>query len=586
VRDRSRDPNLSTLEEFMTLKRTTPFLSLVLAVSCTAVGDSNPKAGEAETTMTTAALVGGHSHFRLTPVPSAQTKTAGVSSPNVLPRELYETAVAQGSIPLENPATVTLADGTTATAAFYGYDGNGPLLPAPGDLPSATHLVEASKTEPDKNTYLTLFGQKGADPSYDYGTHFLFQGHELGAPGYITRINLDADTAHRVTLMAATDTTGAPIADIDGSTWDPFAQRLIFTTENAGAPEYQATLGFPSVVEDISGSIGRGGYEGVQNDSNGNLWIVEDVGGSTSAAAPHAKVPNSFIYRFVPKHASSLKSGKLQVLQVISLRTGTPIAFHDAATDTLSPDTGDLRTYGNVFETHWVTIHDTDIDGTAPYSANALAKAKLGTPFKRPENGQFRPGSGFTEFVFDETGDTTAVTEAGAQFGGFGGVFKLTLAHEGGDKGKLTLVYRGDVAHTGFDNCSFLSRNQIVFVEDAGDGLHSQRNALDSAYVIDLTVDYSKPGIQPDRFIAEGRDPSATLDSGFSGMTGFQNEGDNEITGFHVSNGDPSVRGLLGASVPRAFHDGWRVFYTQQHGENFTWEILAGPSCPSFGDDD
>jgi hypothetical protein len=26
--------------------------------------------------------------------------------------------------------------------------------------------------------------------------------------------------------------------------------------------------------------------------------------------------------------------------------------------------------------------------------------------------------------------------------------------------------------------------------------------------------------------------------------------------------------------VPRLFRDGWRAFWTQQHGDNFTWEIL------------
>src|SRR5438128_7502410 len=132
--------------------------------------------------------------------------------------------------------SISLADGNTATAAYYGYDGDGPMVPAPGDLPSATHKVEASKTEPDKNTYLVLYGQTGPDAAYDYGSHFLFQGHELGTPGYISRINLDADAAHKVTVMATTDATGAALAAIDGSTWDPFAQRLIFTTENTGAP--------------------------------------------------------------------------------------------------------------------------------------------------------------------------------------------------------------------------------------------------------------------------------------------------------------------------------------------------------------
>ena len=76
------------------------------------------------------------------------------------------------------------------------------------------------------------------------------------------------------------------------------------------------------------------------------------------------------------------------------------------------------------------------------------------------------------------------------------------------------------------------------------------------------------------RIIAEGRDPSATIDSGLLGTAGFQNDGDNEITGIHVSDGDPTTHGLLGAKRPRPFEDGWRVFYTAQHGDNVTWEIL------------
>src|SRR5262249_12522866 len=162
---------------------------------------------------------------------------------------------------------------------------------------------------------------------------------------------------------------------------------------------------FPSQVEDISGAVGRGGYEGIQNDSDGNVWIVEDVGGPTGTVNRRARQPNSFIYRYVPGDPGNLKEGKLQALQVISSRTGQPIASHAAQADAdiLSPDVGDLHTYGKVFETHWVTLHDTAVDGTAPYSANALAKAKLATPFKRPENGQFQPGSGFRRFFFDET---------------------------------------------------------------------------------------------------------------------------------------------------------------------------------------
>ena len=87
-------------------------------------------------------------------------------------------------------------------------------------------------------------------------------------------------------------------------------------------------------------------------------------------------------------------------------------------------------------------------------------------------------------------------------------------------------------------------------------------------------TDYSNSANQPVRLLAEGRDPSATIDSAFSGTPGYQNDGDNEITGFHVSDGDPTIGGLLGAKNPRPFHDGWRVFYTAQHGGNRTLEIL------------
>jgi len=423
----------------------------------------------------------------LTDVPSANSKTPGFAAPNILSPELTETIAAQGSVRLENSSALT---------SFYGYDNNGPMLPPPGAVQSPGHNVEATKTEPDKNTYLVLQGQHGADADYEYGTHFLYQGHEGGASGkgYITRINLDADGAHRVTLLATTDKDGNSLPTIDGSTWDPWAQRLLFTAElgNQGGV-WQATPDYPSTVVDISGVFGRAGYEGIQNDSDGNVWVVEDSGGPAGALNTHAKQPNSFIYRFIPKNRTDLtQGGKLQALQVISLANpGQPIVFHPGAADAdiLSQDVKDLHTYGKVFLINWITLHDTAVDGNAPFDANALAKAKKATPFKRPENGQFRPGKGFTEFFFDETGDTNALTEAGSDFGGFGAILKLTQTNPSANTGKLTMFYKSDVVHSAFDNCAFWSRDEVVFVEDAGDTLHTQRNALDSAYLFNVTSD-------------------------------------------------------------------------------------------------
>jgi hypothetical protein len=503
----------------------------------------------------------------LSGVPSANTRSAGYAPASMLSPELAQIVVAQGSTKVENP---------TAAVSYYGYDNDvlGPggqpmMVPTP-----AQPGTEAHKTEPDKNTYLVFDkGLSGADPAYDYGTHFLFQGHEGGSPGYITRINLDADAAHRVTLLATQDTDGKPLATIDGSTWDPWAKRLLFTTENQNAATYAATPDYPSTVEDVSGALGRGGYEGIQNDSDGNLWILEDIGGSNKPGTT-ARLPNSFIYRYVPDKPGDLHNGELQVLQVLNA-DGTPIT-QATQTPLQSDDQKALHVYGSAFDTRWVTIHDTAVDGHASFNANLAAKAHAGTPFKRPENGLFRPGSHFEDFYFDETGDTNATSVENACCGGWTSVFKLTQKDPSAAAGTLTLFYTGDQAHAGFDNVAFLSKELIAFGEDAGETLHGQRNALDSAFVLDVRTDYSQPGNVPVRWLAEGRDASATLDAANGGFG--TNDQDNEITGLHASNGDPGKDGILGAKDPHAWHgDGrnrWRVFYTQQHGDNPTYEVI------------
>ncbi|WP_228430486.1 alkaline phosphatase PhoX [Baekduia soli] len=502
----------------------------------------------------------------LTGVPTANTRSDGYAPASRLSPQLTQVVVAQGSTKLENPSALT---------SYYGYDND--VLNAAGEpqmVPTPTNTGEAHKTEPDKNTYLVLKGQHGADPAYDYGRHFLFQGHEGGAGGAssLTRINLDADATHRVTLLATQDSAGNPLSPIDGSTWDPFAQRLLLTTENPAAPTYAATADFPSKVDDVSGALGRGGYEGIQDDSAGNIWIVEDIGGSKKVGTT-AKVPNSFVYRYVPAKPGDLAHGRLQALQVTGAG-GQPIT---QATQTAlnSPDQVALHTYGTSFKTTWVTVHDTAVDGTAPFNANTLAKTAGATPFKRPENGQFRPGSDFKDFFFDETGDTDATSPENDTAGGWGSVLKLTQKNPSATTGTLTLFYKGDQAHTGLDNVAFLSKNVISFVEDAGDTLHGQRNALDSAFAFDVNTDYGNAANQPVRWLAEGRDASATIDAANAGFG--KNDGDNEITGLHVSDGNPTVGGILGAQNPRLGNGRWRWFYTQQHGDNTTYEVLAAP---------
>ena len=500
----------------------------------------------------------------LTGVPSANTKSDGYAPASVLSPELRQLVVAQGSTKLENPSSLT---------SYYGYDND--VVNSAGEpqmLPTPTTPTEAQKTEPDKNTYLVFKkGLDGADANAWYGSRYLFQGHENGASGqgYITRVNLDADAAHRVTLMATKDVNGNAITTIDGSTWEPWAGRLLFTTESASKPTYAATPDYPSQVSDVSGALGRGGFEGIQDDSAGDIWIVEDIGG-TFKGTTTAKRPNSFVYRYVPRNPGDLQNGKLEALQVLN-DAGTPITFESQAALN-NPDQLALHTYGKSFKTRWVVVHDTDVDGKTPFNANAAAKAAHATPFKRPENGVFKPGSGFKEFYFDETGDTDATSPENDTAGGWGSVMKLSQSDPTADTGTLRMFYKSDEAHSGFDNVTFLSRNVLTFVEDAGDTLHKQRNALDSGYTLNTKRDYSDSSNQPLRWLAEGRDASATLDSANSGFG--KNDSDNELTGVHVSDGDPSTNGILGAKIPNLDSPRWHWFYTQQHGDNPTYEVV------------
>jgi hypothetical protein len=537
----------------------------------------------------------------LSNVASPNLRSVGYAPAPKLSKELQQVVWAQGGTRLENPSGIVTDYGFENDVSSSDDPSHPQMVPVPANN------TEAQKTEPDKNTYLVFKGGlKGADPSYDYGTHFVFQGHEVGATvngkkqGLITRVNLDADAQHRVTLLATQDTNGQPIQPIDGSTWDPWAKRLLFTTESSSSPTYSATPDYPSTVEDLSGSLGRGGYEGIQNDSDGNIWIVEDIGGANKPGAVASKFPNSFVYRYVPATKGDLHNGKLQVLQVLN-QSGTPIT-QASQSAVNAADQVLIHSYGHSLDTRWVTIHDTATDGTAPFNANTLAKSHNGTPFLRPENGQFAPGSGFKEFFFDETGDTNATaTENGDKLtgaggsGGWGTIQKLTQSSPSANTGKLTLFFLCNENISGLDNTAFLSKDRVTFVEDAGDTLHQQRSddtrahvpgidaGLDAGYVFDINANYAS-GAKPVRWLAQGRDALAAIDAANGGFG--KNEGDNEITGVHVSNGDTSPGGILGAKLPHIFHGGWRWFYTQQHGDNFLFEVIPADAVVPGGSED
>src|SRR5262249_20287412 len=137
--------------------------------------------------------------------------------------------------------------------------------------------------------------------------------------------------------------------------------------------------------------------------------------------------------------------------------------------------------------------------------------------------------------------------------------------------GHISLVFLGDPEHASFDNVTFANAKFLLATEDRGDGLHTQLNLLDSIWAFDVT-DLSAA---PVRLIALGRDTASTVDSHllYTATPGYQNEGDNEPTGLHVADGDPTLAGLIGTHVPNPTKVRW--FFTQQHGLNRTFEILG-----------
>lgn len=474
---------------------------------------------------------------------------------------------ARGTAKLENPSGIITRFG---------------LL---NDFPPQT--IEATRTEPDENTYLVLDHNPGGPTAgFDYGRHFLFQGHENGGDlAYITRINLDVnDPQHRITLLTPVGADGKTrLNRIDGSAWNPHTQTLLFTQENGnqgGVVEIGADWG--SAPRTLYGSLGRGGYEGIHPDDEGNLILEEDVGGTSvnvnpadPASPKSARLPNSFVYRFVPADPGDLTAGKLQALQVTI--DGVPLTFVaiDAAHpfgDVFSNKQLKLHTLGTSWPVRWVTVHDTAVNGTAGFDANAAAKAAGATPFKRPENGVFLPGSSFRAFFFDATGDTNFSSGSQAALaarGAWGALFRIDFDATG-DAGTISIFALGDSAHSSFDNLAFASSNILLVAEDRGDALHKQLGFFDSvwAYKVD------DPDAAPVRFIALGRDIASTVDAHLldASTPGFQNDGDNEPTGLHVSDGDPTVAGLLGRNEPGS-HARW--FITQQHGLNRIFEILG-----------
>ncbi|MDT4935386.1 MAG: hypothetical protein QOK11_3278, partial [Pseudonocardiales bacterium] len=347
-------------------------------------------------------------------------------------------------------------------------------------------------------------------------------------------------------------------------------------------------------------------------------FLAEDIGGpgasisnSDPNASASAKAPGSYIYKFVPADKTDLtKGGTLYALRVNITPTSTgafathgggpgaggPPLVYPACTgnggggaatgtaatcDAWADDQLALHTPGTAYSADWVQVHTTTNPVTDPvFNANALARATNATPFKRPENLAFLPGTNFRSFVFTPTGDTTNTANSVpglAARGAWGSLIRVDLAPDKAT-GTVSLLALGDAVHNSFDNITAADTYTLLVGEDRGDTLHQQLNTLDSVW----SVDTETAGFK--RLIAEGRDPSATADAPLVGtqvgpvgsQTAFQNDGDNETTGVFVSDGSIDPTRILGWADPQWGTHG-RAFWSQQHGDNVLYELTKDP---------
>ena len=307
--------------------------------------------------------------------------------------------------------------------------------------------------------------------------------------GYITRINLDADAAHRVTLLATKDDRRQPIADIDGSTWDPWAQRLLFTTENAeradlrGHARTTRRRSTTSPARSAAAATRASRTTRTATSGSSRTSAATNEGRGTTGEDPEQlRLPLRAGHARRPRATASSRC----------CRCCNALGQPDHRGD---PDARSTRPTSRAAHLRHDVRHEVGHDPRhrrRRHRAVQREPAAQGRRTRRRSSGrrtaQFRPGSNFSEFFFDETGDTNATSPENATAGGWGSRVQADPdATRRRRPGQLTMFYKGDQAHAGFDNVAFLSRNQITFVEDAGDTLHGQRNALDSGFVFDVT---------------------------------------------------------------------------------------------------
>ena len=233
----------------------------------------------------------------LSDVATANTRSDGYAPASKLSVELR-----QDVVPRVRPSSRTRSHRRVATTATTTTCSTRPASRRCSRRPPSP--TEAHKTEPDKNTYLVFkHGLSGADPSLRLRDALPLPGPRGAArPAYITRINLDADA------RAPGDADGDEGRDRRPDRHD---RRLDVGSVGAAAAAHDGeprrrrpTRRPPTIRRRSRTSPARSAAAATRAS---RTTTTATSGSSRTSAAPNkagttAKLPNSFVYRYVPRH--------------------------------------------------------------------------------------------------------------------------------------------------------------------------------------------------------------------------------------------------------------------------------------------
>ena len=441
------------------------------------------------------------------------------------------------------------------------------MVPAPGDVQATGHNVEATKTEPDKNTYLVLARPERRRPELRLRHALPLPGPRAAAsPGYITRINLDADGAHRVTLLATADSTRRSAAG--RSTARPgIRSRSACCSRTENGAERRRLAGDAGrsrrSVEDISGVARprrlRGHPERLERqplDRRGRRRRRR------ARCNTIARQPNSFVYRFLPNDPRDLDRRQ-------AAGAAGDLAAHARPADRVPRRTGRRRhPLGRrrrpAHLRQGVHRRAGSRSTTRRRRHGAVRRQRAGEDAaRRRRSSGPRTASSGPARTSPSSSSTRPATRTPRTRGRL--ALRRLRRHPQADAVHAPAATPascrsstcGDVVHTGLDNIAFWDdepRSCSSRTPATACTPSATRSTRPGSSTCGRLLE---PGDQPARGCSRRvatRRPRSTPRLG-GRRHGFQNEGDNEITGFHVSDGDPTTRGILGAKLPQPLHD-------------------------------